>query len=94
MLLLVKSSKGDNLLKDINVTLQEIPLDFALHNNEQLHTPSKKSANRNEILEEYCAYSASQIQKNYCIKYRKKRVIALIKYLIPKKIRRTILSLK
>lgn len=93
-LLLVNSSKGDNLLKDINVALQEIPLDFALHNNEQLHTPSKKSANRNEILEEYCAYSASQIQKNYCIKYRKKRVIALIKYLIPKKIRRTILSLK
>ena len=93
-LLLVNSSKGEKLLKGISVDLQKISLDFALHNNKQLYTPSKKSLNRNEILEEYCSCSASQIQKNYCSKYRRKRLLARIKYLIPTKIRNFLLLLK
>lgn len=86
-LLLVNSSKGEKLLKSINLDLQKISLDLALHNNEQLHTSSKKSLYRNEILEEYCNYSAEQIQKNYIKRYRIIRIIARMKYLVPKKIR-------
>lgn len=93
-LLLVNSSKGEMLLNSINANLQKIPLDFALLHNEQLHTPSKMPFDRNDILEEYCNIPASQIQKNYCKKYRKKRIIARIKYLIPPAIKRVLLSLK
>lgn len=93
-LLLVNSSKGENLLKSINVDLQKLPLDFALHNNEQLHTPSKKTLNRSNILEEYCDCSGDHIQKNYCKKYWNKRVIARIKYIIPSRIKKLLLFLK
>lgn len=93
-LLLVNSLKAEELLKTLNVDLQKIPLDFALQNNEQLHTPCKQSPNRNEILEEYRIYTAAQIQRNYFKKYRKKRVLAKIKYFIPPKIKKLLLSIK
>lgn len=93
-LLLVNSSKRKSLLKDINIITEEIPLIFALQNNEQLHTPTKKSPDRIDILEEYCNYPAELIQKNYCKKYRKARIIAKIKYLIPPKIKNILLTLK
>ena len=93
-LLLVNSLKAEELLKTLNVDLQKIALDFALQNNEQLHTPCKKSPNRNEILEEYRIYTAAQIQRNYLKKYRKKRVLAKIKYFIPPKIKKLLLSIK
>lgn len=93
-LLLVNSPKGKELLEKINIVFQEMPLDFAVHNNEQLHAPCKQSQNRNEILEEYRIYTASQIQRKYKKQYRKKRVIAKIKYFIPSKIKKLLLSIK
>ena len=93
-LLLVNSPKGKELLKKINIVFQEMPLDLALQNNEQLHTPCKQSQNRNEILDEYCIYTAAQIQRNYFKRYRKKIVLAKIKYFVPPKIKKLLLSIK
>lgn len=93
-LLFVNSTKGANLLKDVNIELQEIPIDFALQNNEQLHIPSKKTSCRKEILEEYSSCTAEQIQSIYRKKYRKKRLIATIKNIVPQKMRKVLLSLR
>lgn len=87
-LLLVSSAKGKNMLDSLDISLQEIPLDYAVKNNTQLHAPSKMTNNRKDILEEYCTCSASQMQKNYCKRYRTKRVIGQIKYLILAKIKK------
>ena len=48
----------------------------------------------NEILEEYCIYTAAQIQRNYFKRYRKKIVLAKIKYFVPPKIKKLLLSIK
>lgn len=93
-LLLVNSSKGVEMMNDLNVSMQEIPLEFAVRNNEQLRVPSRKSVNRDDILEEYCNCSAEEIQKNYRKRYRRKRVIARIKYMILPEIKRLMLRLK
>jgi coenzyme F420-reducing hydrogenase beta subunit len=93
-LLLVNSKKGESLMQNLNVDYQMVSLDFALENNKQLYTPSPKTTNRDGILREYCTCSAGQIQKNYCCTYRMKRVVAHIKYHIPKNIRRILTLLK
>lgn len=93
-LLLVNSSKGEQLLNSMDLDLQKASLDFAASNNEQLHSSSKCSSNRQGILEEYCSCSVQLIQKNYCKKYGKKRILAKIKYLIPSKIKSMLIFLK
>lgn len=82
-LVLVNTDKGESVFKNANVDFSEISVAEAIKFNEQLRRPAVMPAIRLELLKQYSAMSAEQIQKHYKQKFFVKRMISKMKYKIP-----------
>lgn len=91
-LVLCNTPKAGSILDAIEVNKTEIDLDFAVKHNGQLNHASAKPANTEQVLNRFVACSAEELNSWFRRSVRKTRMIGLIKYLIPQRIKSTILK--
>lgn len=87
-LLVVNNDKAKNVIQNINqLELEEVQLEWAVRNNEQLNQPSKKSKIREELLKQYESRSAEDIQRLFLRNNRREVFKGFIKSKIPYRVK-------
>ena len=92
--MLLNTQKSNDILEALDVCIQEVSMEFATANNDQLHHPCEPHPDRAKLLKEYKILSANEIQRNYLKSMRAERIKSKIRYIIPKKMKTFLLGLK
>lgn len=87
-LVLLNTEKAESIFRELNVYSAKADLAFAVANNAQLREPSRHSALRAALLQEYRECTAAEAQKRFAKRFRPARAKARVKYCLPGKVRK------
>lgn len=93
-LLLANTEKSFHILKDLDLTLQEIPKDNLYRFNRQLEAPAGRSVLRESLYKECRTCSAEESQRRFKKSRKKQNLIGRIKHCIPGVIKSLLLRVK